>query len=314
MKTRRSTASGFTIVELLIVVVVIAILAAITIVAFNGVQDRAKLSAAQSVSSQVAKKLSAYAVDNSDTFPSAAQLAGLGIVDSGSNSYQYAYSSSTPTVYCLTTTVNGKSFYTSNSNLKPTLGGCPGHSAGGVGTITNLSVNPSFEATTAGVASFNASTARLTSGGDAGSAHLRTTRIATPGTWGLWWDAVPTGIQANETYAISIRARSNVSVSRDLRVEWRDAGGVAISAGSVNVATIGSSWTTMSGTITAVPGAAGIRLTLYATGAGATTDYVDVDSVMITRTPAVQLYADGTTANWAWDGTIHNSSSKGIPL
>lgn len=37
--------SGFTIVELLIVIVVIGILAAITIVAYNGVQDRAKSSA-----------------------------------------------------------------------------------------------------------------------------------------------------------------------------------------------------------------------------------------------------------------------------
>jgi prepilin-type N-terminal cleavage/methylation domain-containing protein len=36
--------SGFTIVELLIVIVVIAILAAITIVAYNGVQTRAKAS------------------------------------------------------------------------------------------------------------------------------------------------------------------------------------------------------------------------------------------------------------------------------
>ena len=38
---------GFTIVELLIVIVVIAILAAITIVAFNGIQQRAKNSAIQ---------------------------------------------------------------------------------------------------------------------------------------------------------------------------------------------------------------------------------------------------------------------------
>jgi prepilin-type N-terminal cleavage/methylation domain-containing protein len=35
------TKSGFTIVELLIVIVVIGILAAITIVAYNGIQDRA---------------------------------------------------------------------------------------------------------------------------------------------------------------------------------------------------------------------------------------------------------------------------------
>ncbi len=41
----RKNQSGFTIVELLIVIVVIAILATITVVAFNGVQDRAKATA-----------------------------------------------------------------------------------------------------------------------------------------------------------------------------------------------------------------------------------------------------------------------------
>ncbi len=51
---------GFTIVELLIVIVVIAILAAISIVAYNGIQNRAKLSNAQSAASTIVKKAEAY--------------------------------------------------------------------------------------------------------------------------------------------------------------------------------------------------------------------------------------------------------------
>lgn len=42
----KTNKTGFTIVELLIVIVVIAILAAITIVAYNGIQNRAKVNRA----------------------------------------------------------------------------------------------------------------------------------------------------------------------------------------------------------------------------------------------------------------------------
>lgn len=52
--------SGFTIVELLIVVVVIAILAAITIVSYNGITTQANDAAAKSTASTVATKLEAY--------------------------------------------------------------------------------------------------------------------------------------------------------------------------------------------------------------------------------------------------------------
>jgi len=56
--------SGFTIVELLIVIVVIGILAAITIVAYNGIQERAKFSKAQQDLASIRKAIKLYYVDN----------------------------------------------------------------------------------------------------------------------------------------------------------------------------------------------------------------------------------------------------------
>ncbi|VXB67549.1 prepilin-type N-terminal cleavage/methylation domain-containing protein [Frigoribacterium sp. 9N] len=52
-----TTTRGFTIVELLIVIVVVAILAAITAVAYNGIQNRARASAAQVSLKQAATKI-----------------------------------------------------------------------------------------------------------------------------------------------------------------------------------------------------------------------------------------------------------------
>lgn len=55
---------GFTIVELLIVIVVIAILAAISVVAYNGVQERARDSSRISKLSQIEKAIELYYSDN----------------------------------------------------------------------------------------------------------------------------------------------------------------------------------------------------------------------------------------------------------
>lgn len=68
---------GFTIVELLIVIVVIGILAAITIVAFNGVQGRAHDSTVQSNVNSFGKALMAYQVDNPTPPRSASVLASI---------------------------------------------------------------------------------------------------------------------------------------------------------------------------------------------------------------------------------------------
>jgi prepilin-type N-terminal cleavage/methylation domain-containing protein len=92
MTLKQTKSRGFTIVELLIVIVVIAILAAITMVAYNGVQNRAKASAAQSAASIVMKKAeAANAAGTTAGYPTAvagfassnaaeADLAGSGVV------------------------------------------------------------------------------------------------------------------------------------------------------------------------------------------------------------------------------------------
>jgi prepilin-type N-terminal cleavage/methylation domain-containing protein len=54
---------GFTIVELLIVIVVIGILAAITIVAYNGIQSRANDTRVKSGASQIEKAIIQWSID-----------------------------------------------------------------------------------------------------------------------------------------------------------------------------------------------------------------------------------------------------------
>ncbi|HBO64972.1 TPA: hypothetical protein DD425_03355 [Candidatus Saccharibacteria bacterium] len=88
MKRRASHIPGFTIVELLIVIVVIAILAAITIVAYTGVQQRADETVVQNDISQLARKMDLWKIDHNDVYPAVDgnQLASVGISIS-SNAY-----------------------------------------------------------------------------------------------------------------------------------------------------------------------------------------------------------------------------------
>lgn len=56
--------TGFTIVELLIVIVVIGILAAVTVVTYRGIQNRANDAAVQSDLATAAKRLAIFKLDD----------------------------------------------------------------------------------------------------------------------------------------------------------------------------------------------------------------------------------------------------------
>lgn len=78
----KKTTSGFTIVELLIVIVVIGILAAITIVAYNGIQARAQNASVQNDLTAMAKKIQLEATDTGVYQPASSITTGIKITKS----------------------------------------------------------------------------------------------------------------------------------------------------------------------------------------------------------------------------------------
>ena len=66
MTTKQLKYRGFTHVELLIVIVIIAILTVISLIAYNGIQNQAKTSASQGVMKNVADKAQIYNTQQPD--------------------------------------------------------------------------------------------------------------------------------------------------------------------------------------------------------------------------------------------------------
>ncbi len=151
MQWAKQTPRGFTIVELLIVIVVIAILAAITVVAYSGVQNRTNDTAVQSDLANIAKKYELYKLES----PSAIYPYG-GTLNNGdafrmaisrnaydpNSTYQLLNCTSTTTqgsdYAVLAVSKSGKRFYVSSSS-----GGVKEYTGGGnwiatVGSCTDV--------------------------------------------------------------------------------------------------------------------------------------------------------------------------------
>ncbi|RYF27565.1 MAG: prepilin-type N-terminal cleavage/methylation domain-containing protein [Chloroflexi bacterium] len=143
---KTSGVRGFTIVELLIVIVVIGILAAITIVAFNGIQNRGYDTTVQSDLSSFKKKVElAKTSSNDDLYPASAFGAQV-----GASFTKSAYNTSTNNViYCFALdrsefgmaaiSKGNKAFYV--SNVKSLTDYSWTWASGGASVCPNILVN-----------------------------------------------------------------------------------------------------------------------------------------------------------------------------
>ena len=340
MKSQRA----FTIVELLIVVVIIAILAAITIVAYTGIQTRARAASASSALAQAQKKLELYKVDNS-AYPTTANLSLAGITNSSDTTYQYT---SDGTTYCITATNVTISYYlNSTTTLTPTSGGCPGHGQGGVAAITNLASDPRATklSATNGTAGWNnqrwagsgssANYSLITGASDGPNGITtyarKTWTVIGTGTGALGFDHTQassvndsaidtTGIPAspNTAYTISSYLRSSqdwASVAQ-LCVWWRDSGGSLISkVYSPKVTLPANTWVRLSYTYTSPVNTTSLGIVSDVNGlVPPTGEILDGTGLMITQGPTLYTYGDGSSANWVWNGTANASTSTGPAL
>lgn len=121
--------TGFTIVELLIVIVVIGILAAITIVAYNGIQSRALAASLQSDLTSASQQIKLFQVDNNN-FPATIDctqpdsVTNKCLKPSSSTTFQYIVSNASPQTFCVDATKNNQT-YSVRQNGLILAGNCP---------------------------------------------------------------------------------------------------------------------------------------------------------------------------------------------
>lgn len=128
-KQTRTKNWGFTIVELLIVIVVIAILAVIITVAYNGITQQAHSSSAQAAVREARAKILSHAVTNNEAYPD--NLASVGISSSATTVYSYTVDNTgNPKTFCVDATTGSTSYYASEAVTSPASGTCSGGGGG----------------------------------------------------------------------------------------------------------------------------------------------------------------------------------------
>lgn len=305
--------TGFTIVELLIVIVVIAILAAIVIVAYSGIRQNAQASSVKSAVSQAGKKVLAYAVTNTELFPEeTSYVADLGLpASTASATYDY-YTSTNRKSFCFSVSNDSisptVSYSVTSSNTSPVVGRCVKNLAMDPAGVTNAGYLSSIGGSPAPTANSIASD-QSRSGGTAFKRIVQGTGsvAAVAGgfshpfqtgerlTWSVWVYSTKAGsispyaegaLISNGSYA-GLHGGATVNVPANT---WTKVTGTAIPSAGVNIQRVGAY------NLSVVSG-----------------DILWIDDFMIYKSGTAIYYdsANGNSPNWAWSGAPNASESFG---
>lgn len=310
-KRRVVTYYGYTIVEILVVVTTIAVLAAITIITYNGLQDRARASQVSAGLAQTVKQLDAYKA-GTGAYPTTGNLSLAGVTDSD---VSYQYTSATGLSYCVTGTVATVSYYLySSAPASVSKGGCPGHSQNGIPAITNVVSNPSFETNFNGTGGYYSSPITLdTTSAAYGSASVTTTTNSTTNPQGIISN-VSSSSGPGITYTCSVSYKGTPGTSVVYSGRAAQAGGAYNGEGfGAKTLTLSASWQRTSITFT-TPANTGITYIQVKLPSAQTGIVISIDGLMCTEGSTTYSYADGSSANWVWNGTANASTSTGPPF
>ncbi len=308
-KSQRHAKRGFTVVELLIVIVVIGILAAVVTVAYNGVTNNARIATAQNDLKSIIKTLESYKYQNNDTYPLTASAGGL--KSAPGNTLTYVPNNVTsPTGYCATITNSATTLFLTNTNTTVQPGSC---------NVTNYVLNPSAETGTItnwigpNSTTIVADTAQVYQGSYAIKATMPADTVTKVGL-SPYTQSSPVGttLQPNTTYLASVYVyvpSTTVDITTTIQ------GGGAAAKGSAMTTSVKNAWVRLSQSFTTGASGSG-SITFYVLNKVNTTAGMVfwADGAMITQGTSIYTYADGSSPNWTWSGTANASSSSGTPL
>jgi len=310
---------AFTIVELLVVIVVIGILAAITIASYSGISSKAITASLTSDLDNASRQLKMFQVDNS-AYPGTINCAipdsttNKCVKSSANTNYQYTVSNTNPQTFCITATKGAQSYKITNDSI-PATGGCPGHGVGGVSPITNLVTNPSVETNGTSWNSYTngGSTMSRVSGGAFSGTWFYRVQFTASGNGGIYFYHL--SVQPNTQYTLSGRVRVNNSHTVAASIEWYNSSSSILGGNNGSpVALTPNTWTQLSVSGVAPATADFLTLTFYiSSGTWSVGDTLDGDAIMGIQGSNDYIFADGNSANWIWNGVVNNSTSTGPP-